>query len=67
MGVSRHRAASTDGARKGTVRRPERATARFEQEETTTTDVRYRYTRYTGEDLAGIDLEELVSKLSDQY
>ena len=29
--------------------------------------MRYRYTRYTGEDLAGIDLEELVSKLSDQY
>ena len=27
--------------------------------------MRYRYTRYTGEDLAGIDLEELVSKLSD--
>ncbi len=29
--------------------------------------MRYRYTRYTGKDLAGIDLEELVSKLSDQY
>ena len=27
--------------------------------------MRYRYTRYTGEDLAGVDLEELVSKLSD--
>jgi Ca-activated chloride channel family protein len=27
--------------------------------------VGYRYTRYTGEDLAGVDLEELVSKLSD--
>ena len=27
--------------------------------------MRYRYTRYTGEDLAGIDLEELVSKLLD--
>ncbi len=27
--------------------------------------MRYRYTRYTGEDLEGIDLEELVSKLSD--
>ena len=25
----------------------------------------YRYTRYTGEDLAGVNLEELVSKLSD--
>ena len=27
--------------------------------------MRYRYTRYTAEDLAGVDLEELVSKLSD--
>ena len=27
--------------------------------------MRYRYTRYTGEDLEGIDLEELVSKLSE--
>ena len=27
--------------------------------------MRYRYTRYTGDDLEGIDLEELVSKLSD--
>ena len=27
--------------------------------------MRYRYIRYTGEDLAGVDLEELVSKLSD--
>ena len=27
--------------------------------------MRYRYTRFTGEDLEGIDLEELVSKLSD--
>ena len=26
--------------------------------------MRYRYTRYTGEDLEGIDLDELVSKLS---
>ena len=26
--------------------------------------MRYRYTRYTGEDLAGIDLEELVSELA---
>ncbi len=27
--------------------------------------MRYRYTRYTGEDLGGVDLEELVSKLSE--
>ena len=27
--------------------------------------MRYRYTRYTGEDLEGISLEDLVSKLSD--
>ena len=27
--------------------------------------MKYRYTRYTGEDLEGISLEELVSKLSD--
>jgi Ca-activated chloride channel family protein len=27
--------------------------------------MRFRYTRYTGEDLEGIDLEELVSKLSE--
>ena len=27
--------------------------------------MRYRYTRYTGEDLDGVDLEELVSKLSE--
>ena len=27
--------------------------------------MRYRYTRYTGDDLEGIDLEDLVSKLSD--
>jgi Ca-activated chloride channel homolog len=27
--------------------------------------MKYRYTRYTGEDLEGVDLEELVSKLSD--
>ena len=27
--------------------------------------MKYRYTRYTGEDLEGIDLEDLVSKLSD--
>jgi Ca-activated chloride channel homolog len=27
--------------------------------------VKYRYTRYTGEELEGIDLEELISKLSD--
>ena len=26
--------------------------------------MKYRYTRYTGEELEGIDLEELVSKLS---
>ena len=31
----------------------------------TTTDVRYRYTRYTGSALDEIDLEALVSKLSD--
>ena len=30
-----------------------------------TTDVRYRYTRFTGDDLEGVDLETLVSKLSD--
>ena len=28
-------------------------------------DMKYRYTRYTGDELEGIDLEELVSKLSD--
>ena len=27
--------------------------------------MKYRYTRYTGDDLEGIDLEELVSKLSE--
>ena len=27
--------------------------------------MKYRYTRFTGEDLEGVDLEELVSKLSD--
>ena len=27
--------------------------------------MKYRYTRYTGDELEGIDLEELVSKLSD--
>jgi Ca-activated chloride channel family protein len=27
--------------------------------------MKYRYTRYTGEDLEGVDLEDLVSKLSD--
>ncbi len=27
--------------------------------------MRYRYTRFTGDDLEGLDLEELVSKLSD--
>ena len=27
--------------------------------------MRYRYTRFTGEDLAGLDLEQLVSRLSD--
>jgi len=27
--------------------------------------MRYRYTRYVGEDLEGVDLEELISKLSD--
>jgi Ca-activated chloride channel family protein len=27
--------------------------------------VKYRYTRYTGEELEGVDLEELISKLSD--
>src|SRR6185436_2067631 len=27
--------------------------------------VRYRYSKFTGEDLDGIDLEELLSKLSD--
>lgn len=27
--------------------------------------MKYRYTKYTGEDLEGVDLEELVSKLSD--
>ena len=26
--------------------------------------MRYRYTRYTGDDLEGVDLDELVSKLS---
>ena len=26
--------------------------------------MKFRYTRYTGEDLGGIDLEEIVSKLS---
>ena len=27
--------------------------------------MRYRYTRYTGEELEGVDLEDLISKLSD--
>jgi Ca-activated chloride channel family protein len=27
--------------------------------------MKYRYTKYTGEDLEGVDLEELISKLSD--
>ena len=27
--------------------------------------MKYRYTKYTGEDLEGVDLEELMSKLSD--
>ncbi len=27
--------------------------------------MKYRYTRYTGDDLEGIDLEELVAKLSE--
>ncbi len=29
--------------------------------------MRFRYTRYTGEDLEGLDLEELVSRLSDLF
>ena len=27
--------------------------------------MRYRYSKYTGEDLDGVDLEELLSRLSD--
>ena len=27
--------------------------------------MKYKYTRYTGDELEGVDLEELVSKLSD--
>src|SRR6185503_16734330 len=31
----------------------------------TTTDVKYRYTKYTGDELDEVDMEDLVAKLSD--